>query len=166
MISSLRIKTGGRHLIASRNGPYSNSYLFPVNCWKRKQGWCNRSLEIPKIRRDQMTTAYSSHSKQMTTADSLKYGIKAGLGGGLIFGILMAMMSMLPMVGMLVGKESSTVGFVLHMAISGLLWRRVRTNCCASLSRLDPDANRRRGLWNHCLACWRPDNDALNAGYE
>ena len=113
-----------------------------------------------------MTTVYSSHSKQMTTADALKYGIISGLGGGLIFGVLMAMMSMLPMVGMLVGQESSTVGFVLHMAISVLLWRRVRINCCASLSRLDPDANRRRGLWNHRLDCWRPDNDGLDAGYD
>lgn len=65
-----------------------------------------------------MTTAYSSQSKQTTTADALKYGITAGLGGGLIFGILMAMMSMLPMVGMLVGQESSVVGFIVHMAIS------------------------------------------------
>jgi hypothetical protein len=117
MISSLRIKTCDRHLIASRNGPSSNSYLFPVHCRKRKQGWCNRSLEIPKIKRYQMATVTSSHSKQMMTADSLKFGMTAGLGG-LIFGILMAVTSMLPMVGLLVGQENSVVGFIVHMTIS------------------------------------------------
>ena len=66
-----------------------------------------------------MTTAYSSQSEQTTTVDALKYGIIAGLGGGLIFGLMMAMMSMLPMVGMLVGQESSVVGFIVHMGISG-----------------------------------------------
>ena len=65
-----------------------------------------------------MTTAYSSQSNQTTTTGALKNGIIAGLGGGLIFGIMMAMMNMLPMVGMLVGQESSVVGFFVHMAIS------------------------------------------------
>ena len=65
-----------------------------------------------------MTTAYSSQSNQTTTTDALKNGIIAGLGGGFIFGIMMGMMSMLPMVGMLVGQESSSVGFIVHMAIS------------------------------------------------
>jgi hypothetical protein len=81
-----------------------------------KAGSC--SLEITKIRRNQMTTAYSSQVRQISTGDALKYGIIAGLGGGLIFGIMMAVMGMLPMVGMLVGQESSVVGFIVHMAIS------------------------------------------------
>lgn len=65
-----------------------------------------------------MTTAYSSQASQTTTSDALKNGIIAGLGGGLIFGMMMAMMGMLPMIGMLVGQESSVVGFIVHMAIS------------------------------------------------
>ena len=50
-----------------------------------------------------MTTAYSSQPNQTTTTTALKNGVIAGLGGGLIFGIMMEMMGMLPMVGMLVG---------------------------------------------------------------
>lgn len=65
-----------------------------------------------------MVTVTSSHSKQMMTADSLNFGIIAGLSGGLIFGILMAVTSMLPMVGLLVGQENSVVGFIVYMTIS------------------------------------------------
>ncbi len=45
-------------------------------------------------------------------------GAIAGLGGGLVFGMLMAMMGALPMVGALVGQPSNVVGFVVHMFIS------------------------------------------------
>jgi uncharacterized membrane protein YagU involved in acid resistance len=45
-------------------------------------------------------------------------GVLAGLGGGFIFGIMMAVQGMLPMVGMLVGTESAVVGFIVHMLIS------------------------------------------------
>jgi uncharacterized membrane protein YagU involved in acid resistance len=52
--------------------------------------------------------------------EALKSGIIAGLGGGLVFGLLMALMGMLPMVGMLVGQESSAIGFIVHMLISAI----------------------------------------------
>lgn len=42
----------------------------------------------------------------------------AGLIGGVAFGILMAMMNMLPMVAMLVRSESAVVGFIVHLVIS------------------------------------------------
>jgi len=42
----------------------------------------------------------------------------AGLAGGLVFGLMMAMMGMLPMIAMLIGQESPLVGFILHMVIS------------------------------------------------
>lgn len=48
-------------------------------------------------------------------------GALAGLVGGLAFGALMAMMSMLPMVGMLAGSESALVGFAIHMLISAVI---------------------------------------------
>ncbi len=48
-------------------------------------------------------------------------GAVAGLIGGLVFGGLMAMMSMLPMIGMLVGSESAIVGFLVHMGISAVI---------------------------------------------
>jgi uncharacterized membrane protein YagU involved in acid resistance len=46
-------------------------------------------------------------------------GVLAGLAGGLVFGAMMAMQEMLPMVGMLVGTESALVGFIVHLLISG-----------------------------------------------
>jgi len=48
-------------------------------------------------------------------------GALAGLVGGLAFGALMAMMNMLPMVGMLAGSESALVGFAIHMVISAVI---------------------------------------------
>lgn len=48
-------------------------------------------------------------------------GALAGLAGGLLFGIMMYMGGMLPMVGMLVRQESSLVGFIVHMVISAFL---------------------------------------------
>jgi uncharacterized membrane protein YagU involved in acid resistance len=42
----------------------------------------------------------------------------AGVGGGIVFGMMMAMMGMLPMVAMLVGSENAIVGFSVHLAIS------------------------------------------------
>jgi uncharacterized membrane protein YagU involved in acid resistance len=48
-------------------------------------------------------------------------GVIAGLAGGVVFGIMMALMGMLPMVGMLAGQENAVVGFVVHMAISAFI---------------------------------------------
>lgn len=45
-------------------------------------------------------------------------GAVGGIAGGLVFGILMAMMGMLPMIAGLVGSQSAVVGFLVHMAIS------------------------------------------------
>ncbi len=67
-----------------------------------------------------MTAAYSSETTQTSTTDAIKNGVIAGLGGGLIFGMMMAMMGMLPMVGMLIGQDSAAVGFIVHMAISAV----------------------------------------------
>lgn len=46
------------------------------------------------------------------------HGVGAGLVGGLVFGILMAMREMLPMVAMLVNAESVGVGWAVHLVIS------------------------------------------------
>ncbi len=45
-------------------------------------------------------------------------GAVAGIGGGLVFGMLMAMMGTLPMVAMLVGSSSAVVGALVHLLIS------------------------------------------------
>jgi hypothetical protein len=55
----------------------------------------------------------------MSTA--IKAGAIAGLGGGLVFGIMMGMMGMLPMVGTLVRQENAIVGFIVHMIISAFI---------------------------------------------
>jgi uncharacterized membrane protein YagU involved in acid resistance len=54
-------------------------------------------------------------------ASSIISGAIAGLGGGAVFGLMMAMMGMLPMVAMLVGSENAMVGFIVHMAISATI---------------------------------------------
>lgn len=46
------------------------------------------------------------------------HGGLAGLAGGVIFGAMMAMMGMMPMIGALVGVESAAVGWIVHMVIS------------------------------------------------
>jgi uncharacterized membrane protein YagU involved in acid resistance len=48
-------------------------------------------------------------------------GALAGAGGGVVFGIMMGMLGMLPMVGMLAGSEQAAVGFGVHMVISAFI---------------------------------------------
>lgn len=52
---------------------------------------------------------------------SVKHGIYSGLGGGLVFGVLMGMMGMLPMIGSMVGVASAPVGFFVHLVISATI---------------------------------------------
>ena len=54
-------------------------------------------------------------------ATSIKHGVYGGLAGGVVFGALMAMMGMLPMIGNMVGIPSAWVGFVVHMIISATI---------------------------------------------
>jgi uncharacterized membrane protein YagU involved in acid resistance len=46
------------------------------------------------------------------------HGIVAGLAGGIVFGILMAMMGMMSTIAMLVGSSSAGVGWLVHLVIS------------------------------------------------
>lgn len=48
----------------------------------------------------------------------ITHGLYGGLAGGAVFGIMMGVMGMLPMIGSLVGAPSPLAGFVVHMAIS------------------------------------------------
>ncbi len=52
---------------------------------------------------------------------NLKPGAYAGLAGGVVFGVMMATMGMLPMIGMMVGVPSAAVGFLVHLVISTLI---------------------------------------------
>ena len=59
--------------------------------------------------------------KSNTFGKYLVYGIIAGLGGGVVFGMMMAMMNMLPLVAGLIGSQSVVVGGLVHMVISGAI---------------------------------------------
>ena len=48
-------------------------------------------------------------------------GILWGLAGGSVFGAMMGMMGMLPMIGKMVGQPNAAVGFLIHMANSALI---------------------------------------------
>jgi hypothetical protein len=63
----------------------------------------------------------STITSTQVSRNSVTAGVIAGLGGGLLFGIMMAVQGMLPMVGMLVRQESSVIGFVVHMVISAII---------------------------------------------
>lgn len=67
-----------------------------------------------------MTTTGIDQTQSNTTG-ALVHGALAGLAGGVVFGLMMAMMGMLPMVAGLVGAQSAVVGFIVHMAISAFI---------------------------------------------
>lgn len=52
---------------------------------------------------------------------TLRRGVYGGLAGGLVFGAMMGMMGMLPMVGQMVGMPNALAGFVVHMANSAII---------------------------------------------
>ena len=68
-----------------------------------------------------MTTTVSTQTQHPSLVKSIVAGAIAGLGGGAVFGMMMAMMGMLPMVAMLVGSQDPMIGFVVHMAISAAI---------------------------------------------
>lgn len=67
-----------------------------------------------------MTVANKASVNSSVTGVAAR-GAIAGLAGGLVFGIMMAMMGMLPMVGMLVRQENAVIGFIVHMGISAFI---------------------------------------------
>ncbi len=63
-----------------------------------------------------MTTAEFSMTR--LNFRNLWLGALGGLAGGVPFGMMMATMGMMPMIGMLIRVEDATVGWVVHMFIS------------------------------------------------
>ncbi len=55
------------------------------------------------------------------SARELKWGAYGGVAGGVIFGAMMGMMGMLPMIGSMVGQPTAAVGFVVHMVNSVII---------------------------------------------
>ncbi|TDD55239.1 hypothetical protein [Saccharopolyspora elongata] len=68
-----------------------------------------------------MSVAHPAHHPVQLVLSRGLYGALAGIGGGIVFGILMAAMGMLPMVAMLVGSTNVGVGVVVHLVISAIL---------------------------------------------
>lgn len=63
----------------------------------------------------------TAHSTTSGLASRAGIGALAGIAGGIVFGFLMAMMDMLPMVGMLIGVENAFVGFLVHLVNSAII---------------------------------------------
>ena len=70
-----------------------------------------------------MATSTLRHTakSQYRTSSPIKAGTLAGLGGGVIFGMMMGMMGMLPMVAGMVGSSSALIGLILHLGISAFI---------------------------------------------
>jgi hypothetical protein len=49
------------------------------------------------------------------------HGIYGGLAAGLVFGIMMAMVGMLPMIAQMASSSSPAVGFGIHVIISAII---------------------------------------------
>jgi hypothetical protein len=58
---------------------------------------------------------------EMFNPTQLRNGIISGLAGGIVFGAMMGVMGMLPMIGKMVGQPFAIVGFGVHMVISALI---------------------------------------------
>ncbi len=52
---------------------------------------------------------------------NIKLGAYGGLTGGVVFGAMMGMMGMLPMIGKMVGHPSAVTGFLVHLVNSALI---------------------------------------------
>ena len=68
-----------------------------------------------------MSTSVLNQNTTLSTTKLAVSGALAGLAGGAVFGMMMAVMGMLPMVGMLVRQESAVIGFIVHMGISAFI---------------------------------------------
>jgi len=51
----------------------------------------------------------------------IMHGVYGGLAGGVVFGAMMGMMGMLPMIGKMVGQPSAGIGFLVHLSISAII---------------------------------------------
>lgn len=68
-----------------------------------------------------MSTTTVNETTNRGLIHSVTWGAVAGVGGGLVFGMLMAMKGMLPMVGMLVGQQNALAGLVVHLVNSAII---------------------------------------------
>ena len=52
---------------------------------------------------------------------NISLGVYSGLAGGAVFGAMMGMMGMLPMIGKMVGQPSAAVGLLVHLINSAII---------------------------------------------
>lgn len=57
----------------------------------------------------------------MLSIRNLIHGAIGGVAGGVVFGGMLGMMGMLPMIGKMVGHPSAVTGFLAHLVISALI---------------------------------------------
>ncbi len=67
------------------------------------------------------TSSHASSTDRLPLAVGVVPGAVGGLAGGLVFGAMMQMMDMIPMVAMLVGSNLVAVGWLVHLGISAVL---------------------------------------------
>lgn len=66
-------------------------------------------------------TVEQTRIRSLAMAENLVHGAVAGLIGGSVFGVQMAVGGMLPMVAQMVGSQSPVIGFMLHLLISAFI---------------------------------------------
>lgn len=81
--------------------------------------WVQNSLYGRENGREKMTTATNSIMK--INARNLWFGVLGGLAGGVPFGLMMAGMGMMPLIGKLIRIENATVGWGVHLFISAVV---------------------------------------------
>lgn len=67
------------------------------------------------------TAVRQEQAASSTLVTSVIQGVTAGLIGGSVFGVQMAVGGMLPMVAQLIGSQSPVVGFIVHLLISAVI---------------------------------------------
>ena len=55
------------------------------------------------------------------TVSNVRHGLYGSLIGGVIFGAMMGMMGMLPMIGAMAGVPSAAAGFAIHLVMSAVI---------------------------------------------
>jgi uncharacterized membrane protein YagU involved in acid resistance len=68
-----------------------------------------------------MSTHTTAEIPPRKSPQSVQKGAIAGLVGGLVFGIVMALIGMLPQVGMLIRQNNALIGLLVHMSISAII---------------------------------------------
>lgn len=68
-----------------------------------------------------MATTTQMQTSNETIALNVQVGVVAGLVGGSVFGVQMAVGGMLPMVAGMIGSSSVVIGFLVHLLISAVI---------------------------------------------